>query len=514
MKLMKQLDVVSLLLWCILSFNFVNSKPVFPFSLYFESIEGPIIYQNDTRFETLIIDQNIRVNYTPSVIVYAVNNNDVQKAVKSAIKLGKDIVPRSGGHSYEKYGLGGRNDTIVLDTTFINGVTVDSKQKTARIGAGNRLGDVYNKLSQEGFFFPAGSCPSVGIGGHALGGGFGYFSRKYGLACDNVISMEMVDAKGSILQVNKKSNPDLFFALRGAGAGSYGIVTHYTVRLHRTPPRVTYMQFDFNRTDIKQLQQLFSALNKVGPSLDNNISLKLRLGSTLSITGVYLGPRKKAKIAMREFLYEAPDPISLIFEQKTFFESVELLSRLNKYDVVNPKHNPNFFKIKSFVVKQDKGLTQEAIQYLVNYLDKMNGTRCNSYASFDLYGGTVNVYNDVNPTSFIHRNALYTIQVEAGWKWEDNEEHGKNCTDAVNKFGREFQSKYTSYFSHQGFIDRDLDDWETRYYGDIFEDLKKIKSKYDPNNLFNFPQSIPPSNKTNNFSQKEVGKQIRRELKN
>ena len=81
-----------------------------------------------------------------------------------------DITARSGGHSYEKYSLGGRNNVLVVDLTNINHIEIDSNAKTAKIGAGNRLGVIYYKLSQAGFLIPAGTCPSVGIGGHALGG--------------------------------------------------------------------------------------------------------------------------------------------------------------------------------------------------------------------------------------------------------------------------------------------------------------------------------------------------------
>src|ERR1044071_1974113 len=111
MKLIRQLDIVSFLLWCILSFNFIeniNSSPILP---CLRSIEGPVIYPNDALFQSLIIDQNIRVNYTPSVLVYALNNKDVQRAVRCAVELKRDIVARSGGHSFEKYGLGGRDNT-------------------------------------------------------------------------------------------------------------------------------------------------------------------------------------------------------------------------------------------------------------------------------------------------------------------------------------------------------------------------------------------------------------------
>jgi FAD/FMN-containing dehydrogenase len=185
MKLIRQLDAVPLLLWCILSFNFIKIINSLSLSECLNSIEGPVIYPNDKDFKPLIIDQNIRVNYTPSVLVYALNNKDVQNAVKCAISWQMNITARSGGHSYEKYGLGGRDNDIVLDLTFINSITIDSEAQTARIGAGNRLGNVYNKLNQAGFLIPAGSCPSVGIGGHALGGVTYY---QYLISCFLVIS--------------------------------------------------------------------------------------------------------------------------------------------------------------------------------------------------------------------------------------------------------------------------------------------------------------------------------------
>ncbi|CAG8642802.1 3189_t:CDS:2, partial [Dentiscutata heterogama] len=446
---------------------------------------GPVIYPNDTLFQSLIIDQNIRVNYTPSVLVYAIDTKDVQKAVKCAVELKTDIVPRSGGHSYEKYGLGGRDNVIVLDLTYVNGITIDSKTKTAKIGAGNRLGNVYNQLNQAGFFIPFGICPSVGLGGHVLGGGFGYYSRKHGLACDNIISMEMVDAKGNLLQVNSTLNSDLFFALRGAGGGSYGIVTYFVFRIHQTPPQVTYMNLEFNGTNMIQVYQLFDAFNEDGPSFDDGIALKMRLvKGSLSITGLYLGPSNEAQNAMKEFLSKAPNPISSEFDQQTFFESVEILSKSpNKYEVVNPVHHPNFFKAKSFFVNTGEGLTHQAIDVLVNFV---NGASCQILASFDLYGGAINIHN--NSSSFIHRDALYCVQMESDWT---SVEQGTKCVNEINDFGISFQSNFTSYESYQDFIDRDLDHWQKRYYGDIFDRLVDIKRKYDPNNLFNFPQSIP-----------------------
>lgn len=191
----------------------------------------------------------------------------------------------------------------------------------------------------------------------------------------------------------------------------------------------------------------------------------------LSITGVYLGPPRQAKKAMRRFLCDAPkptNPIETQYIQKTFIESVEILSNSSKYDVFSPKHSPNFFKVKSFYINKGKALNETAINVLVDYLD---GAKCTTLASFDLYGGDINdVYYD--KTSFIHRNALYCLQLEANWKYKERDDQ---CVKEINDFGKEFQSNFTFPFSYQGFIDRELDNLQVRYYGNIFGKLIDIK---------------------------------------
>src|SRR5581483_5143231 len=180
--------------------------------------------------------------------------------------------------------------------------------------------------------------------------GYGFYSRKYGLACDNIISMEMVDAKGKILQINKNSNQDLFFALRGAGGGSYGIVTHFVFGIHPIPSSVTYIELEFNSENMTQVQLLFDFFNNFGPHLNDNIVLKMKLGKKesekkLSIVGLYLGNRAEAEAEINKLLTNnAKNPMikpitSTYDDQLTFFESVEKLSTLtippfeSKYEV-------------------------------------------------------------------------------------------------------------------------------------------------------------------------------------
>src|SRR5205823_464104 len=129
----------------------------------------------------------------------------------------------SGGHSYAGYST--VHDGVVLDLRHLRSIRGSRSSSTATVGAGAQLIDVYAALAAIGRTIPAGSCPSVGIARHALGGGMGLAGRAFGLATDNILSAELVTADGTVLQVTEQSHPDLLWALRGGGGGNFGIVT-------------------------------------------------------------------------------------------------------------------------------------------------------------------------------------------------------------------------------------------------------------------------------------------------
>ena len=140
---------------------------------------------------------------------------------------GVPLRARSGGHSYAGYST--LSGGMVLDLRNLRGISVDMHNRTATIGAGSQLIDVYAALAARGVTIPAGSCPSVGIAGHALGGGMGLAGRRFGLTADNVLSVQIVTADGRLRTANAQSNPDLYWALRGGGGGNFGVVTSFTV---------------------------------------------------------------------------------------------------------------------------------------------------------------------------------------------------------------------------------------------------------------------------------------------
>ena len=120
---------------------------------------------------------------------------------------------------------------VVIDLRGLQDISVDTSAGTVTVGAGVSLYDVYQELANEGYAFPAGSCPTVGIAGHVMGGGYGLLARSHGLTCDVLRQVTMIDYEGSTLQATANSEPDLFWACRGGGGGSFGIATQFTLNI-------------------------------------------------------------------------------------------------------------------------------------------------------------------------------------------------------------------------------------------------------------------------------------------
>ena len=193
------------------------------------TLRGPVITRTDPRYASArLAFDGLYDDIHPLAVAQPVDAADVATVVRWAQQTGVHIVARSGGHSY-----GGYSSTsgVVVDLSRLASVHVTAGQ--AIVGAGARLGNIYAVLGRHGLAIPAGTCPSVGIGGHALGGGFGLASRAWGLASDNVRSLQVVTADGKVVTADAKHNPDLFWACRGGGGGNFGIVTRLVFGTHR-----------------------------------------------------------------------------------------------------------------------------------------------------------------------------------------------------------------------------------------------------------------------------------------
>ncbi|GER24668.1 FAD-binding Berberine family protein [Striga asiatica] len=200
--------------------------------------------QNKSAYEFLLRPQNLRPGLIsplkPFLIITPQNETETQAVVRCSRKLGTQLRARAGDHDYEGLSYTSKTPFVMLDLRNLDSVTVDPKARTAWVQAGATLGQMYYAIARESktLAFSGGICPSVGVGGNISGGGYGMLTRKYGLASDNVVDARLIGADGEIS--DRRSMPEeLFWALRGGGGTSFGIVTAFKVKLVVVPKTVT-----------------------------------------------------------------------------------------------------------------------------------------------------------------------------------------------------------------------------------------------------------------------------------
>ncbi|XP_057763839.1 tetrahydroberberine oxidase-like [Salvia miltiorrhiza] len=229
----------------------------------------------------------------PQVIITPDEESQIPPVILCAKQTGLEIRTRSGGHDME--GLSSRSPVpfVIIDLINLSRVTVDADAKTAWLAAGATLGALYYHISEKSLLlgFPAGFCPTVGSGGHFSGGGDGTMVRKYGMAADNIIDARIVDASGRILD-RESMGEDLFWAIRGGGGASFGVITAWKVQLVDVPETVTV--FQLTKTLEQNATDLVHKWQSVAPHADENLFVGIllnRVGATVSANffSLYLG---------------------------------------------------------------------------------------------------------------------------------------------------------------------------------------------------------------------------------
>jgi len=403
-------------------------------------------------------------------------------------------------HSYIANGLGGRNGALVVDLRKLKAITVNSKNGTALIQTGNRLGDIALALNEKGRAMPHGTCPYVGIGGHAGYGGFGFVSRLWGLTLDNTVSATVVLANGTIAKASSTVNSDLFWAIRGS-AGSFGIVTSIEFKTFPVPPSVTVFIYQWTLDVSMATSALSSFQNFVGSGIPAEFGAEIDVfkGSStgtvkLELVGGYYGPPGQFQGVIAPYLATMPTPASTSVTPGTYIASVKAFAGGdgNLNSSVAPDTHDTFYA-KSIMTPESSPMTTEAIQAFFTYVVNQ-ATTTNWFVQFELYGGSNSMINSValDATAFAHRSSLFTVQFYAssptgnppypseGFSFLDN-----MVSSIVTKSPANWD-----YGAYPNYIDDELPDWQELYYGSHYARLESIKASVDPNDLFNFQTSI------------------------
>lgn len=441
-------------------------------------LTGIVIRPNDPEYQSARMNWNPFTNAFPKVFVFAQNEDDVANAVKWARENNVPIRMRSGRHSLAK-DFNQTDNGIVIDTSHMRSVLVDKSELTATIQAGIRVGNLVRMLAKEGFLAPFGDSSTVGIGGISTGGGITAIQRTVGVISDNILEATIVDANGDILHLSKNKFQDLLWAIRGGGGGNFGIITSYKLRILPAPSKVGIYRVVW---PWKQVEEVIDTWQRWSPSVDVRLGTILeaysKTNGLLHSQGIFLGPKDELEKLIKP-LIKVGSPIMVFIDEVSLSEAIEF------WQPNEPLVDTQSSTWSSSWV--EKVIPKEGIKAIRNFLEKAKGDESNFF--FLNSGGAM---NEVDPqdTAFFWRNTKYYLEWDASWTKES--EAQKNI-----KLVQETREQLKPYItgSYVNVPDLNLKNYGQLYYGDNFARLQKVKAKYDPKNVFNFVQSIPPATK-------------------
>jgi FAD/FMN-containing dehydrogenase len=326
---------------------------------------------------------------------------------------------------------------------------------------------------------PAGTCPTVGIGGLALGGGFGLASRRFGLTSDNLRALTIVTADGRIRRVDRDTDEDLFWASRGGGGGNFGVATGFELRAHRARGAAYF----FVSWPWSRASAAIAAWQRLAPHAPDGLTSVLSLGTggpQVSASGQFFG----SPAQLRRLL--APltriDGASLTVGESSY---PALMLRWAGGSRTSPRSS---FHAKSAYVARP--LPHRARARMIDWIERRQRTpRLGSGALLlDAYGGAINRLRP-EATAFVHRDQLFSIQFLAYFNGATAGRASRRWVAGVHGALRPF----TSGQAYQNYIDADLGGWQRAYYGSNLARLREVKKAYDPDFRFRFRQAIPPA---------------------
>ena len=461
-----------------------------------KSLDGPLVRPGDPTWKTAHRLYNTRFDtLKPTAVAYAAHPDDIRTALSYARAHHIPLAIRNGGHSYAGWSSG--NGRLIIDVSKLNRVRASADE--AVVGAGAKLIDVYRALAAKGVTVPAGSCPTVGISGLTLGGGHGVVSRAYGLTCDSLTRATLITADGKQITADAAGDhKDLFWALRGAGNGNFGIVTEFHFRTHPAPRAVSaYMTWPWRKA-----AAAVRAWQEWGPDQPDEIWSSLHLAAapghtpTLSVSAFSLGTYGELQNAvdrLADRIGASASHVSL--KRRTYEESMEMYAGCSSFSTdarchlpgSAPGHSPEgSLGRETYAARSDfydRSIPSAGIKALLAQLPQVRGGA--GSIAFTALGGAV---NRVSPTAtaFVHRRSRMLAQYLVSWRPGTSGEAPQAWLESAYDAMR----PYASGAAYQNYTDPDLTDWRKAYYGDAAPRLARLKHQYDPDRVFTCPQAL------------------------
>ena len=449
-------------------------------------LRGPLLRPGDRGYAAASLPYNKRyAGIRPAGVALCTDTADVQAALRWARRFGVPFAARSGGHSYAGYST---SQGLVISLARMNQVRVDTRSMTIRAGAGARNRDLYAALAGTSVAVPSGRCPTVAVSGLLLGGGFGFSSRHLGLTCDHLLHTEVVTAAGEVLQVSAQSQPDLFWACQGGGGGNFGINTRYALRAAEVGS-VSVYKLEWTWPQARAaVTSMLGLMSQAPDTLSCRLGLDVHGGGPVtggraergvSALGLYFGPSRELAGLLGPVL-TAAWPAQQQIEDRTYTQAQAFLA-----------HSAPAGKFASKSRYLAQALPEAGIDTALDWIERWPGSSNPGGGGLTMFawGGAINRV-DPAATAFVHRDAAFLTDQEFTWTARDDQRTVSAGLDWLAA-GYHQLAPFGTRQAYQNFIDPSLPDWPAAYYGANLPRLSRVKHRYDPDDVFRFPQSVP-----------------------
>ncbi|WP_439026636.1 FAD-binding oxidoreductase [Haloarchaeobius sp. DT45] len=445
-------------------------------------VHGDVLTPGDDGYDEARQVWNGMIDRRPAVVARCTGVADVVEAVTFASEHDLVVAVRGGGHNVA--GTAVCDDGIVVDLSEMNGVFVDRETMTVRAQGGATLGDVDRETQLFGLATPFGVISKTGIAGLTLNGGVGHLRRKYGLACDGLVSVEVVTAAGEVLVASEDEHPDLFWAVRGGG-GNFGVVTAFEYALHEVGPEV-FGLFVVHRGE--HAADVLSLLREFDTDAPREASVVPFLGFVpeqvefpaeawgdpmVAILGCYVGPAGKGIETFARFR-DIDTPILDVSGPMAFTTLQSML------DEEYPDGRNYYWKATYLT-----DLSDDIVELLVRRWAE-SPSMLSTVDVWQLGGAIADLPQDA--TAFWHRDKPFMLTFEANW--EDPADTDANVAWVRDSL-EEVRSMPVAGGGYGNFPGFDEDPAQS-LFGENLDRLVEVKTRYDPGNLFRLNQNVEP----------------------
>jgi len=445
---------------------------------------GELVMPEDAAYDEARSIFNAMIDRRPAVIARCAKTTDVVAAVNAACESKLPLSVLGGGHAVTGAGL--IDDGICIDLRTLDAIAVDDVARVVRVGGGCRWGALDAATQEHGLAVTGGRVSTTGVGGLTLGSGSGWLERKFGFACDNLLSCEVVTADGKVVTASNSDNPDLFWALRGGG-GNFGVVTEFTFQLHQVGPMMLAGLLVYPApmaADVAKHWRDFmsTAPNEVASGLAFITAPPLefvpepaRGQQVLGVVVLYVGDMDEGRQVLTPLLDYGPPAVNLV-------QPMPYLALQQLIDEANPPGRLNYWTADFLAELPDKAIDE---------LVELAARPVSPFTQLLLVagGGAISEVDD-EATAFGQRDAPWNVHWLSAWENEADSEKNIAYTREVAAALKPWTTGkvYLNYIGEEG-----SERVASSFGPEKYARLRQIKKVWDPTNLFSQNQNIPPA---------------------